>query len=129
MLYEQDMNEEAYHNRSSTDLWIRSDRIWYPELQMRSANVWDMTSPFIHLINPYGQLQARFLLMHNPEFTAIGAETKINYQANYNFYLERLFECMPWACGVTDYFNKKVFGATNQSCIPAPGDSPTDSQP
>jgi len=42
-LYEQDMNEEAYHNRSSMDLWIRSDQIWYPELWMRSANVWDMT--------------------------------------------------------------------------------------
>jgi len=24
-LYEQDMNEEAYHNRYGTDLWIRSD--------------------------------------------------------------------------------------------------------
>jgi hypothetical protein len=37
------MNEEAYHNRYGTDLWIRSDWIWNPELQMRSANVWDMT--------------------------------------------------------------------------------------
>jgi hypothetical protein len=26
-LYEQDMNEEAYHDGSGTDLWIRSDRI------------------------------------------------------------------------------------------------------
>jgi hypothetical protein len=43
MLYEQDMNEEAYRNRSGTDLWIRSDRIWYLELQMRSVNIWDMT--------------------------------------------------------------------------------------
>jgi hypothetical protein len=43
MLYEQDMNEEAYRDGSGTDLWIRSDQIWHPELQMRSANVWDMT--------------------------------------------------------------------------------------
>jgi hypothetical protein len=43
MLYEQDMNEEAYHNGSGTDLWIGSDLIWYPELQMRSTNIWDMT--------------------------------------------------------------------------------------
>jgi hypothetical protein len=43
MLYEQDMNEEAYCNGSGMDLWIGSDWIWYPELQMRSANVWDMT--------------------------------------------------------------------------------------
>jgi len=28
---------------TSTDLWIRSDWIWHLELQMRSANVWDMT--------------------------------------------------------------------------------------
>jgi len=42
-LYEQDMNEEAYHNGSSMDLWIRSDQIWYLELWMRSMNVWDMT--------------------------------------------------------------------------------------
>jgi hypothetical protein len=38
------MNEEAYRNGSGTDLWIRSDQIWHPELQMRSANVWDMTA-------------------------------------------------------------------------------------
>jgi len=37
------MNEEAYCSGSSTDLWIRSDWIWYPELRMRSMNVWDMT--------------------------------------------------------------------------------------
>jgi len=43
MLYEQDMNEEAYRNGSGTDLWIGSDQIWYPELRMRSVNVWDMT--------------------------------------------------------------------------------------
>jgi len=43
MLYEQDMNEEAYCDKSSMDLCIRSDWIWYPELQMRSANVWNMT--------------------------------------------------------------------------------------
>jgi hypothetical protein len=48
-LYEQDMNEEAYHNRSGMDLWIGSDRIWYPELRMRSANVWDMTVFIIEL--------------------------------------------------------------------------------
>jgi hypothetical protein len=42
-LYEQDMNEEAYCDGSGTDLWIGSDRIWHPELWMRSANVWDMT--------------------------------------------------------------------------------------
>jgi hypothetical protein len=47
------MNEEAYHNGSGTDLWIRSDQIWYPELQMRSMNVWDMTVSHLH---PFGCL-------------------------------------------------------------------------
>jgi hypothetical protein len=42
-LYEQDMNEEAYHNGYGKDLWIRSGLIWDPELWMRSMNVWDMT--------------------------------------------------------------------------------------
>jgi len=43
------MNEEAYHDGSSTDLWIGSDRIWHPELQMRSASIWDMTLTHIAL--------------------------------------------------------------------------------
>jgi hypothetical protein len=52
MLYEQDMNEEAYRDGSGTDLWIGSDRIWHPELQMRSASIWDMTPlPYIICIN------------------------------------------------------------------------------
>jgi hypothetical protein len=41
------MNEEAYRDGSGTDLWIRSDRIWHPELQMRSASIWDMTHAHI----------------------------------------------------------------------------------
>ncbi|KAG1819617.1 uncharacterized protein BJ212DRAFT_1478852 [Suillus subaureus] len=72
-------------------------------------------------------VMARFLLMHDPEFTVIGAETKINYQADYDFYLEHLFKCTPWACSVMDYFNKEVFGITNQSCVPASNNSPTAS--
>ncbi|KAG2057806.1 hypothetical protein BDR06DRAFT_969144 [Suillus hirtellus] len=35
---------------------------------------------------------AHFLLTYNPEFTATGVETKINHQADYNFYLECLFK-------------------------------------
>jgi hypothetical protein len=43
------MNEEAYHNGSGMDLWIGLDWIWYPELWMRSVNVWDMTDCFFNL--------------------------------------------------------------------------------
>ncbi|KAG0698426.1 hypothetical protein DFH29DRAFT_1002866 [Suillus ampliporus] len=70
-------------------------------------------------------VMARFLLTHDPEFMATGAETKINYQADYNFYLERLFKCTPWACSIMDYFNKEVFSATSQSQVPASNDSPS----
>jgi hypothetical protein len=64
--------------------------------------------------------KARFLLMHDPEFTATGAETKINYHADYDFYLERLFKHTPWARSVINYFNKEVFDVTSSSLAPAP---------
>jgi hypothetical protein len=52
--------------------------------------------------------KAHFLMTHNPEFTATGMETKINYHMNYDFYLECLFKCTPWARSIIDYFNKEV---------------------
>ncbi|KAG2104298.1 hypothetical protein BD769DRAFT_1676277 [Suillus cothurnatus] len=55
---------------------------------------------------------ARFLLTHDAELTAIGAETKIEYQKDYDFYLERLFKGTPWAISVMEYFNKEVFNAS-----------------
>jgi len=58
------------------------------------------------------RLQARFLLTHDAELTAIGAETKIKYQKDYDFYLERLFKGTPWAISVMEYFNKEVFNAS-----------------
>ncbi|KAG2085833.1 uncharacterized protein F5147DRAFT_781866 [Suillus discolor] len=74
-------------------------------------------------------VMARFLLTHDPEFTAIGAETKINYQADYDFYLERLFKCTPWACSIMNYFNEEVFNVTSQSRVPLANDSPIVSPP
>ncbi|KAG1729318.1 uncharacterized protein EDB91DRAFT_1253063 [Suillus paluster] len=44
---------------------------------------------------------ARFLLTHDAELTAMGAETKINYQKDYDFYLEYLFKSTPWAISCT----------------------------
>ncbi|KAG2099440.1 hypothetical protein BD769DRAFT_1677265 [Suillus cothurnatus] len=55
---------------------------------------------------------ARFLLTHDAELTAIGAETKINYQKDFDFYLERLLKGTPWAISVMEYFNKEVFNTT-----------------
>ncbi|KAG2075557.1 hypothetical protein BDR04DRAFT_1149896 [Suillus decipiens] len=60
---------------------------------------------------------------------ATGAETKINYQADYDFYLECLFKRTPWACSVIDYFNKEVFNTTSQPHVLASNNSPTISQP
>jgi hypothetical protein len=48
------------------------------------------------------RLQARFLLTHDAELTAIGAETKIEYQKDYDFYLECLFKGTPWAISVME---------------------------
>ncbi|KAG1769703.1 hypothetical protein EV702DRAFT_1202731 [Suillus placidus] len=74
-------------------------------------------------------VMAHFLLMHNPEFTATGAKTKINYQADYDFYLKHLFKHTPWACSVMNFFNKEVFNITSQSHAPASDDSYTIPQP
>ncbi|KAG2141227.1 hypothetical protein DEU56DRAFT_911333 [Suillus clintonianus] len=73
-------------------------------------------------------VMARFLLTHDPEFTATGAETKISYQADYNFYLERLFKRTPWACSVIDFFNKEVFDVTSRSLVPTSDDFPSATQ-
>ncbi|KAG2091630.1 uncharacterized protein F5147DRAFT_779906 [Suillus discolor] len=62
---------------------------------------------------------ARFLLTHDTELTATGAETKIDYQKDYDFYLEHLFKSSPWAIGVMEYFNKEVFN-TRAALLSAP---------
>lgn len=83
------------------------------------AHILDLRSVIYDLIP-----KARFLMTHDPEFTATGAETKINYHADYDFYLERLFKRTPWARSVIDYFNKEVFDVTSSGLTPAP-DSPS----
>ncbi|KAG0708023.1 hypothetical protein DFH29DRAFT_994647 [Suillus ampliporus] len=62
--------------------------------------------------------QARFLLTHDAELTAIGAETKIDYQKDYNFYLEHLLKGTPWAISVMEYLNKEVFNTTTAPSAP-----------
>lgn len=60
------------------------------------------------------------MLTHDAELTAIGAETKINYQKDYDFYLERLLKASPWAISVMEYFNKEVFNTTGSAASSAP---------
>jgi len=57
-------------------------------------------------------------LTHDAELTAIGAETKINYQKDYDFYLEHLLKGSPWAISVMEYFNKEVFNTCAASSAP-----------
>ncbi|KAG1861809.1 hypothetical protein DFJ58DRAFT_725653 [Suillus subalutaceus] len=61
---------------------------------------------------------ARFLLTHDAKLTAIGAETKIDYQKDFDFYLERLLKGTPWAISVMEYFNKEVFNTTAAPSAP-----------
>ncbi|KAG1901039.1 uncharacterized protein F5891DRAFT_1188161 [Suillus fuscotomentosus] len=55
---------------------------------------------------------ARFLLSHDHELTAIGPATKIEYQQDFDFYLEWLFKRSSWAISVMDYYNREVFGTS-----------------
>ncbi|KAG1747467.1 hypothetical protein EDB19DRAFT_1826190 [Suillus lakei] len=61
---------------------------------------------------------AHFLLTHDAELTAIGSETKIDYQKDYDFYLEHLLKGTPWAISVMEYFNKEVFNTTTVPSAP-----------
>ncbi|KAI6138030.1 hypothetical protein BKA82DRAFT_4367869 [Pisolithus tinctorius] len=56
----------------------------------------------------------RFLLSHDPELSATGAETQVNYRSEYDFYLEKLFKASPWAVSVMNFFNQEVFGKGSQ---------------
>ncbi|KAI5996832.1 hypothetical protein F5J12DRAFT_785259 [Pisolithus orientalis] len=56
----------------------------------------------------------QFLLLHDPELSATGAETQVNYQSEYNFYLEKLFKASPWAVSMMNFFNQEVFRKGSQ---------------
>ncbi|KAG2123849.1 hypothetical protein DEU56DRAFT_759879 [Suillus clintonianus] len=50
----------------------------------------------------------RFLLSHNHELMATGPATKVEYQRDFDFYLEQLFKCSSWAISIMDYYNKEL---------------------
>ena len=56
-------------------------------------------------------LKACYLLTPDPELQAVGSETKIPYEEDYNFYLERLLKCSNWAIGTINFFNTGIFGS------------------
>jgi hypothetical protein len=45
----------------------------------------------------------------------VGSETKIPYENDYDFYLERLYKCSTWAIEMMNFFNVGVFG-NNKAC-------------
>lgn len=50
------------------------------------------------------------MLTPDPELQAEGSETKIPYEKDYDFYLERLYKCSTWAIETMNFFNVGVFG-------------------
>ncbi|KAF8435956.1 hypothetical protein L210DRAFT_3505949 [Boletus edulis BED1] len=53
---------------------------------------------------------ARYLLTPDPKLQSMGSETKIPYEADYDFYLQHLFKQSTWAIGTIHFFNTGVFG-------------------
>ncbi|KIJ59111.1 hypothetical protein HYDPIDRAFT_33508 [Hydnomerulius pinastri MD-312] len=58
---------------------------------------------------------ACFVLSHDPELSLTRVHTGINYQDDYDYYLEVLFECNNWALEVMDLYNREVFGKDAES--------------
>ncbi|KAI9568406.1 hypothetical protein HD554DRAFT_2172509 [Boletus coccyginus] len=53
--------------------------------------------------------------MSDSELQAVGSETKIPYEGDYDFYLERLHKRSTWTIKTMNFFNVEVFGA-NKTC-------------
>ncbi|KAI5993202.1 hypothetical protein EDD15DRAFT_2367425 [Pisolithus albus] len=72
---------------------------------------------------------ARFLVSPDQELSAIGAETRIPYSSDYDFYVEKLSKRSNWALRVFDHVNREVFAKDSQSknvplVAPAPPTQP-----
>ena len=66
------------------------------------------TFDFENLIKP--SPKARYLLTPDPELQSVGSETKIPYEADYDFYLQCLLKQSMWAIRTIHFFNMEVFG-------------------
>ena len=51
------------------------------------------------------------MLTLDPELQAVGSETKIPYEEDYDFYLECLLKCSNWAIETINFFNIGIFGS------------------
>ncbi|KAF8835404.1 hypothetical protein BDN67DRAFT_1015591 [Paxillus ammoniavirescens] len=53
---------------------------------------------------------AHYLLTPDTELQAVSSETKIPYEGDYDFYLERLYKRSTWVIETMNFFNIEVFG-------------------
>ncbi|KIK73408.1 hypothetical protein PAXRUDRAFT_20887 [Paxillus rubicundulus Ve08.2h10] len=60
-----------------------------------------------------------YLLSPDPELQIVGSETKIPYEADYDFYLEHLFKRSKWAIDTVSWFNMELFGSKQQTSVAA----------
>ncbi|KIK77701.1 hypothetical protein PAXRUDRAFT_17322 [Paxillus rubicundulus Ve08.2h10] len=58
-----------------------------------------------------------YLLSPDPELQIVGSETKIPYEADYDFYLEHLFKRSKWAIDTVSWFNMELFGSKQQTSV------------
>ncbi|KAF8837801.1 hypothetical protein BDN67DRAFT_982973 [Paxillus ammoniavirescens] len=58
-----------------------------------------------------------YLLSPDPELQIVGSETKIPYEADYDFYLEHLFKHSKWAINTVSWFNTELFGSKQQTNV------------
>ncbi|KAI5995749.1 hypothetical protein F5J12DRAFT_785531 [Pisolithus orientalis] len=56
----------------------------------------------------------QFLLSHDPELSATGAEIQVNYRSEYDFYLKKLFKASPWAGSQLANVKSEVFANVEQ---------------
>ncbi|KIK75891.1 hypothetical protein PAXRUDRAFT_171355 [Paxillus rubicundulus Ve08.2h10] len=54
--------------------------------------------------------QAHYLLTPDTELQAVGSETKIPYEGDYDFYLKHPYKCSTWVIEMMNFFNVEVFG-------------------
>ena len=72
--------------------------------------------------------KVRYLLSPDSELQAVGSETKIPYEEDYDFYLEHLFKHSKWAIDTVGWFNTELFGSkkqTNTATEPTAPPTPT----
>ncbi|KAG9310683.1 hypothetical protein JVU11DRAFT_9278 [Chiua virens] len=86
-----------------------------PKARGQIHNFQSVTEGLIATAAIFFLLEARYLLTPDPKLQAVGSETKISYEADYDFYLERLLKRSDWAIKTINFFNTGIFGSKKDS--------------